>query len=356
MNKAKTKIAIISQSLGGGGAERFAGLLGQMLDSQGYEIHHIIIEDRIDFPHKGKVCNLGKETGFLKKISKALLMRNYLEKQNIDTIIENRPRNSFFRDWVSKTIFGKRKIVYVIHSYNLRNYMPESVFLAKWLYRDAEKLVCVSKAIEEKIIADYGFTNTTTIYNAIDLATISVAKPANLPEKFLLFFGRLDEKVKNFTLMLQAFCDSGIHEKGYKLVIMGNGPDEDYILDVAEKLDIYEFVRLIPFQENPFGYVREARFTLLTSHFEGFPMAILESLAIGTPVVSVDCLSGPSEIITNGQNGLLVPNNDSKALANAIARFESDQNLYDICKTNAAGSISHLSLENISRQWHQILT
>ena len=85
-------------------------------------------------------------------------------------------------------------------------------------------------------------------------------------------------------------------------------------------------------------------------------MSIVESLALGTPVISVDCNSGPREIIQNEFNGLLVENHNIKALAKAINRFADDDKLYDFCKSNVAESVKHLSLKNISEQWKNLLT
>jgi glycosyltransferase involved in cell wall biosynthesis len=68
----------------------------------------------------------------------------------------------------------------------------------------------------------------------------------------------------------------------------------------------------LPFNSNPFDIVQNARFTVLTSHYEGFPMSMVESLALGTPVVAVDCNSGPREIVIDEYNGLLVENYNVK--------------------------------------------
>ncbi|MET0760419.1 MAG: glycosyltransferase [Flavobacterium sp.] len=359
MNASKTKIAIISYSLGGGGAERFGGLLSCILNDLGYEIHNIIITEKVDYDYCGILYNLGEicknETFLTGKIKKGILLKRYLQNQKIDIIIDNRSRNVFLREWFTKWIYGKRKTFYVIHSYNLKNYLPDSVFLAKLLYKKAEKLICVSKAIEAKVKEKYNFKNTIAIYNPIDLTQIKTQNTIEVPEKFILFYGRLEEKVKNFSLMLEAFSISKIYEKGYKLLIMGNGPDADFIQKTIAKFNLDDAVKIIPFQNNPFGYVKKARFTVLTSHYEGFPMSIIESLAWGTPVVSVNCNSGPAEIIVNEQNGLLVENYNSNALANAMIRLAEDDNLYHICKENASKSVEYLSLENISKQWQQIL-
>ena len=85
-------------------------------------------------------------------------------------------------------------------------------------------------------------------------------------------------------------------------------------------------------------------------------MAIIESLAVGTPVISVDCETGPKEIIQNNFNGLLVENNNENALAEAIKKMIEDEKLYQTCKNNAQKSVEHLSLTTIAQQWKQLLS
>lgn len=358
MINSKLKVAIVSNSLAIGGAERFASLLGKMLEDDTVEVHTIIINDVVDYDFDGTLYNLGKASkskfSFVRKIEKGFLLYQYFKKNDIQLIIDNRPRNHFLREFIAMIIYGKRKKWFVIHSFNLRNYVPWPEFLSKKIYQKADHLICVSKAIETLVIEKFKFSNTVTIYNPYQISKI-VSNEISASEKFILFFGRFDEKVKNFNLMLDAFFSSEIYHFGYSLYLMGEGPDESFIHGKIKELQLEKFVKIIPFKKNPFEYVSKARFTILTSHYEGFPMSLIESLAIGTPVVAVDCKSGPNEIIISGFNGLLVDNYHNKALAEAVKRMVHEEDLYQICKKNAVESVSHLTLESISAQWKNLL-
>jgi glycosyltransferase involved in cell wall biosynthesis len=358
MIKNKKKVAIVSSSFGGGGAERFAASLGFMLEKLDFEIYNIIINDTVKYQYCGHLLNLGKSEKksfhFTNKIIKGILLNQYLNKNEIEIVIDNRARNQFIRDLIGKFIFGKRKTVYVIHSYNLKNYFPKSVFLAKMLYQSATKLICVSHAIEDEVNRKFKLKNTTTIYNSVAVTSNTQTEESSELGKFILFFGRLDNRSKNFNLMLDAFLISGIYNKGYHLKIMGNGPDLHFIQNKIRILHLDNFVKLEPFNSKPFKFVQAAKFTILTSRYEGFPMSVVESLALRTPVVSVDCNSGPREIINNEYNGLLVENNNPKAFAKAMNRMIDEPVLYDFCKSNSSKSVEHLSVTTISKQWEAI--
>ncbi|MBS7788109.1 glycosyltransferase [Flavobacterium sp. CYK-55] len=358
MVNAKIKIAIVSHSLGVGGAERFAGTLSYMLESLGYEIHNIIVNDSVDYHYAGRLYNLEQKSassiGLYKKIKKGFLLRAYLKKNNISVVIDNRTRNYFWRELMTVMMYRNYKTYYIIHSYNLLNYLPVLPFFGKLLYQNAHKIICVSKAIQDKVSAQYGLQNTVTIYNPIQeihIGNLSV----QLPEKYILFFGRLDEKVKNITLLLEAFKASEISTKGYQLLILGDGPDRDYLVQTIQKLGLNDVVQLIAFVKNPFLYVQNARFTVLSSRYEGFPMSVIESLSLGVPVVSVDCLSGPSEVIQNEYNGLLVQNHNTQALGMALKRMVTENDLFQKCSANAKQSVAHLTMQKIAEQWRIIL-
>ena len=123
MAHTQNKIAIISDSLGNGGAERFAAVLSFMLQDLDYDIHHIIINDQIDYDFAGSVYNLGQlcenDGSLEKKINKGILLKRYLKAQAISTIIDNRTRSMLLRELAVRSIYGKKRLFYMVHSYHL---------------------------------------------------------------------------------------------------------------------------------------------------------------------------------------------------------------------------------------------
>jgi glycosyltransferase involved in cell wall biosynthesis len=242
-----------------------------------------------------------------------------------------------------------------VRSFNIKNYISENQFLAKRTYARAYKIVAVSRMVKEKIEHEYGFSNVMEINNPIEPMDLERGSEAVLSQDYILYFGRLDEKVKHLTLLIDAYSESKLSDKGVSLVIMGSGPDEEFLKAYANTKKTCSLIKFIEFNPFPASTIKRALFTVLTSRWEGFPRMILESLSLGVPVLSVKCKSGPEELIVHEENGLLVMNNNIQALALGMDRLISDEALYKHCKRNAQRSIKPYSLEQISQKWQMIL-
>lgn len=360
MTKSKNKkICIVVHSLSSGGAEKSSALLSQMLYQLGHEIHIVSIINNITYDYKGTLFNLGalkeKNDTFFGKINRLIRFKQFLKKHNFDFVIDNRTRASFLREFIiSRCIYKPKKTIYCVRSFNLGLYFISNTRLAKYIYKDAYQLVGVSKGITEKVKKVYQLHNVTTIYNPISDFKNDVNIKA-IDVNYALFFGRLDDQVKNISLLVEAYHKSKLSESNIHLKILGDGPDLEFLKQKVESYHLQSKVEFFPFMENPIDVITSAKFTLLTSRFEGFPRVVIESLALGTPVISVDCESGPKEIITNGHNGLLVENYNAQALADAMNSFIFDTKLYQTCKANAKQSVAQFSVEHIAKDWQKLL-
>lgn len=356
-------ICIIASSLGGGGAERVASQQSKMFQEIGFNVFVITLHDcKISYPIVGKLLSLGFEniSGYnvIDKLIGHYRIRQFLKTNKIDVIIDHRNRSSILNEYVYKFFsYFNIPVIYYVHSYVIKNYIPNNNFFAKQVFNHGKKIIAVSNEIKLKLKNEYGFKNVKTIYNFIDIFDFKVDNKESVPldYDYVLFYGRIIDEVKNLRLLIAAYTQSVLPANKIKLKIIGDGQDRNVLIDLVENQNLSEMILFSPHTDNPFPVVKKAIFTLLTSKNEGFPMVLLESLACGTPVVSVNCMSGPSEIVTNELNGLLVENNNVKALSKAMNSFVLDKELYNKCKLNTKGSIFKFNKETIAKQWLDIL-
>lgn len=121
---------------------------------------------------------------------------------------------------------------------------------------------------------------------------------------------------KNHPLLLRAFAQLDRPEA--RLMFVGDGAGRDALLSLALELGVADRVILAGFHPDPTPFYKTADLFVLSSDYEGFGNVIVEALACGTPVVSTDCPSGPSEILDCGRFGRLVPVGTTGALAEAM--------------------------------------
>jgi glycosyltransferase involved in cell wall biosynthesis len=152
---------------------------------------------------------------------------------------------------------------------------------------------------------------------------------------------RLDEIQKDHRTLLRAYAQlvrtqggGGLRED---LVIVGDGGFRHELEALAMELGVGKRVHFTGYRNNPHAVVARASALVLSSRYEGMPMVLLEALALGKPVISTDCPTGPREILDDGRFGLLVPIGDVDAMAGALSRLLSDHALRDCFTREALG-------------------
>ena len=132
----------------------------------------------------------------------------------------------------------------------------------------------------------------------------------------ILGVGRLTEQ-KDFSTLIRAF-DILRKRIPARLIILGDGEERPALENLIRASGLQDSVDLFGFELNPFAFMKRASVFVLSSKWEGLPGVLIQALACDCPVVSTDCLSGPSEILKDGQYGHLVPVGDAEAIASAI--------------------------------------
>jgi glycosyltransferase involved in cell wall biosynthesis len=166
----------------------------------------------------------------------------------------------------------------------------------------------------------------------------------------LLAVGRLAPQ-KGFDLLIGAFAACARSFPEWELVIVGDGPSRAELEAQIEALGLGDRVFLAGRAGNIGAWYERADAYVLSSRFEGMPNVLLEAMSHGLPVISFDCETGPRELIRHGIDGLLVPPQDPKALAEAMAALMGDGPLRLRLGTRAVETRQRHALETIEAQW-----
>ena len=339
---------LIVPSLVKGGAERVVSVLSKEL-SKYYEVYMVIYHSPVEYEIGGKLINLETPTGsFLRKIKntfyRVVKLKRLIRKISPDFIV------SFMGNL--QPILTFEPVVVSIR--NNPDFFPlYRKFLLKTIYKlpNVKKIVTCSLEIEKKLNSNYSLKNTKTIYNPMDSKLISqkLLAQKSVDFDYILAVGRLCRQ-KGFDILIKSFAKSSLKNR-VKLVILGEGEERKNLEKLIVKYDLKSQVLLFGKVDNPFIYMKYAKFFILSSRYEGFGNVLLEALACGTPVVATDCETGPTEIIENEVNSLLVPSEDVELLKDAMERLYHDRELYKRLKTNTRKSVGRFDIKNIVKEW-----
>lgn len=378
------RILILIPTLTGGGAERVASLLSLAFKRRGYEIIFVLLEDRVTYPHAGRVIVLdlpGTDKPLLK------LWRHLCRWWEIRKLIKQyRPCTvlSFMEGLNILNVITSQRPVISHRGYQslTENKSLWTRMVIRFFYNRAACIIAVSHGIRESLIKNFRIHSDLikVIHNPVDIEAIQSGKQKPLPEEWHDFFrnrvitniGSLIE-LKGQEYIINAFADIHRRFPNTRLLILGEGDLRPQLEGIVWKLGLEDVVAMPGFVENPYCFLAHSELFVLSSLFEGFPNVLIEALGCGIPVVATDCHSGPREILATGtypaetatdvehvELGYLVPvfnrkSNrwvDHKLLAKAISLALKDQSPSQAAFQN---TIARFRLSKIAQQYLNIL-
>ena len=252
-----------------------------------------------------------------------------------------------FQSYIAAIVAKKKKIPLVISDQGGLTTHPElknSGFLRKILYKlqspmikfiiNQSTKIIVANEYEEKIFLEFSDSNKIQkIRNGVNLNTLKSTtkyfkKKHDIDHPFILFIGRFS-KIKGIDVLLYAINNLKDRDKlkNIKFVIMGvDFGFQKQMFQMIEHLNIKEQIHVIknPSRDDVIAAYNESEFLVLPSRWELSPLTPLEGFAFKKPVISTN-VHGIPFTITNGENGILVEDEDYVGLANAILELVNDK-------------------------------
>jgi glycosyltransferase involved in cell wall biosynthesis len=235
--------------------------------------------------------------------------------------------------------------------------------IVRLIYPRLTHIVCVSQAIVSGLLSTASIKqrNIDVIYDTHEVDKITERAKEEIPQWYtkllrkptLMGLGRLSDE-KGFDILIKAHVKLLKRGIDHNLVILGSGPFKDELRNLSDRLGVGSSVFMPGYVDNPYPLLKKATAFVLSSRYEGFPAVVLEALSLGTPVVATAC-GGPIDILTDGENGIMVLPDNVNSLANGMYKILSDGELRAKLSIPDTEWLRRFSPGNIVSQWQRLL-
>jgi glycosyltransferase involved in cell wall biosynthesis len=353
-------LAIFVHSLSGGGAERAMVNLARGFSERGVSVDLVLLKVEGAYlnqvPPEVRIVDLG---------GGRLMMRlfdlvQYFQRERPQVFLSSLSEANIAALWTR--CFAQVSTRLVVNVQNNISQEAENGAklktrlmprLVRWFFPWADAIVPVSEGVADDLrkiglpsdrirVIHNPVVTPELIQRAQEPVEHSWLQPGEPP--VLIAVGRLTRQ-KDFPTLFRAFAQVR-QQREARLMILGEGEDRAELESLAQSLGIVDQVAMPGFVENPFAYMSRSAMFVLSSLFEGLPTVLIEAMAVGTPVVSTDCPSGPMEILQGGQYGKLTKVGDVDGLAQAIVQTLDQPPQSDQLKQRANEYSLERSLEN----------
>ncbi len=351
----KKRLCLVIPSLKAGGMERVMSELAAWFCRQdGIEVHLILYgrNPKLFFAVPDNVLVYKPATIFRDKlrfiytIGRIIFLRRTVGKIKPQSILSF---GEYWNSLVMLSLYGLKYPVYLSDRCS-----PEKIygffhtFLRNWLYPQASGIIAQTELAREQYLQLKLNPNIKVIGNPVNSQSIII----NDRENIILTVGRLIS-TKHHDRLIKIF--SRIDSNGWKMVIVGGDAlkqkNFDRLKKLIDDLKLGNDVSITGELLNVNAYYQKSKLFVFTSSSEGFPNVVAEALAAGLPVVSYDCIAGPSEMIKHGENGFLVPVFNDKMFQKNLQLLIDNEELRNKMSRNARQSIKKFSIGSIGIEY-----
>lgn len=360
--------AFLLPSLSLGGGERFISEISQNLGYKKKKHFVFIFEDKIDYNigDNAEIIILYKNS-IIPKIPKIRYLyllyrlRKLVKENKIDLLICGLDSCSRLAFHLKKLLFPSIRLINICQN-NLTNKFSknERKEILKY-YNCAEKVIACSEGVKNSIINEgYEKNNLYMVPNCVDTLKNKqyISKVYNNIKKYngqkikMVSVGSLTDQ-KNHLLLIE-FVNK-IIKLGFdcEVNIIGDGHLREKLENDIQSKNLNLFINLCGWKKDLEYYklLSEHHLFVMSSIYEGLPLAMLEAMSIGLPILSTDCESGPREILKNGEYGMLVPINDPEVLVDSFKKMRKELMKFHTLSKNR---INKYDSKNIAKKFASI--
>ena len=367
------KVTLIIHALGGGGAERVMSIIANYWASQGWDITLIMLVDSTEAPFyqldpriELKPLGIAADSANLfvaiaNTWRRVKTLRREIIASKPDVAIGFMNSVNVYNIWACWNL--NIPTIVSEHTYPGANDAGRIwQFLMKKFYRYADVVTVLTQNAVPFYPPESGYRTIVmpnpiaTPEPAISIERASAPPKGGrlLPTHSLISVGRLDPR-KGFDLLFRAFDQIRDRHPDWQLTILGEGEMRSELEQLRSELKLVDCVHLPGAVKNVSEYLHQADLFVMSSRVEGFPMALCEAMACGVATIATDCLSGPSDIIDSGVNGLLVSSEDVNALAVGLDALMSDPAKRQQLAQNAPQVLDRFGLEQVMVLWSKAI-
>lgn len=375
-------VYLIAGTFNAGGMERVLSNKANWLAAHGYDVTIVTTDQQGRAPYfklDGRIksydldINYDADNGRL--VSKLLRfpLRQWRHRRRLEALLQElRPDVTvcmFNNDvsFVHRLKDGSRKILEIHFSKNKKlQYGRRGLWavIDRWRTQREERLVhrydhFVVLTHEDKALWEHGSSpsakgqsDITVIPNA---RTFVPQRQSALTAKRVVAIGRYDYQ-KGFDTLLNIWHRLGDLLDGWTLDIIGDGPLRKEMEEQVNQWHLTDSVRLLRPTDDIESVYLNASILVMTSHYEGLPMVLLEAQACGLPIVAFACQCGPRDVITDGTDGFLIEGRDERLFADRLCTLMTDNALRRRMGSAAAQASERFSEERVMRQWQALFS